>query len=105
MVIGLAFERQGFFLDTTNRFLGVQFLINGQVHYGWIGFRSVKATPMLAATLGGCAYETESNTPIIAGDTGRGEGDSAALQAGPTSLELLAAGHTAIAERRRRIAG
>ena len=27
-----------------NGYLGVKFLINGQVHYGWIGFRSVHGT-------------------------------------------------------------
>ena len=31
----------GNFLNTTGRFLGVRFLISGQVHYGWIGFRYV----------------------------------------------------------------
>jgi hypothetical protein len=92
----------GYFPGTTDRFLGVKFRIDGQVHYGWIGFRSF--TKNLTATFGGWAYETDPNTPIIAGDTGRGDSDSSALQAGPTSLELLAAGHVAIAERRRRIA-
>ena len=61
---------KGSFLNTKERFLGVQFLINGEVHYGWIGFRSV--TKDLTATLGGWAYETEPNTPIIAGDKGDG---------------------------------
>jgi hypothetical protein len=94
----------GRFYNAFHRFLGVKFLINGEVHYGWIGFRSV--TGSLTATLGGWAYETEPNTPIIAGDTGRSQDDSAALtMREPTSLELLAEGHVAIAERRRRIAG
>jgi hypothetical protein len=83
----------GPFAHTQGRFLGVGFLISGQVHYGWIGFRKVNR---FTATLLGWAYETEPNTPILAGQE--------AKESEPTPLELLAAGHVAIAERQRRIA-
>jgi hypothetical protein len=59
---------KGYFINTTNRSLGVKFTINGQVHYGWIGFRRVGAS--LTAKLYGWAYETEPNKAILAGDTG-----------------------------------
>ena len=100
----------GSFVNVQYRFLGVRFLINGQVHYGWIGFRSVKG---FTATLYGWAYETEPNTPIFAGlSAAIGElekqpalpsAEQPALRSTePTSLQLLAAGHVAVADWRRR---
>jgi len=92
-------ERGGLsFSNVIQRYMGVRFLINGQVHYGWIGFRSVSH---FTATLMGWAYETQPNTPIRTGIAISGLTRSVE----PTSLELLAAGHVAIADRRRRIAG
>jgi hypothetical protein len=85
--------------DVTNRFLGVRFLINGEIHYGWIGFREVRNFPM-GARLAGWAYETVPDKPILAGDNGAGA--SADNFISPTSLEILAAGHRAIDERRKR---
>ncbi len=88
---------RGPFANTTLRALGVRFLISGKVHYGWIGFRKVGN---FSATLVGWAYETVANTPILAGQ-GAKESDALSF-AEPTSLRLLAAGHAAVAERRRR---
>ena len=84
--------------NVTNRFLGVRFLINGEIHYGWIGFRKVRVYPM-GARLYGWAYETEPNKEIIAGDTGRAEQSDSSIS--PTSLEILAAGHSGIEQRRK----
>ena len=84
--------------NVTNRYLGVRFKINGQVHYGWIGFRSVTADQNgFTAAFGGWAYETNPDTPIVTGDRGT---NSSAVQ--PTAMEILAAGHTAIDQRRQR---
>jgi hypothetical protein len=47
------------------RYLGVKFLIDGQIHYGWVRL-SVERLP---ATLTGYAYETIPNKPILAGQT------------------------------------
>lgn len=91
--------RFGYFYDTFDRFLGVKFMINGQVHYGWIGFRGVGVLFGLGAQLWGWAYETEPNTSIRAIDPSYTPSISAAE---PTSLELLAAGHVAVADWRRR---
>jgi hypothetical protein len=57
---------------TKNRYLGLQFVIKGQVHYGWARL-TVTSLPQPAsgilAILTGYAYETEANTPIITGKT------------------------------------
>jgi hypothetical protein len=96
----------GNFLDVSKRALGVRFMINGQPHYGWIGFRSVtggfhdKHSPNIIATLVGWAYETEPNVPIRAGEGFREPESVGTLE--PTSLELLARGHDAVAVWRRR---
>ena len=86
--------------NTESRSLGVRFLINGEIHYGWIGFRQVRIFPTIAAKLYGYAYETTPDKPILAGDTGTGTSPN--FQ--PTSLEILASGHTAIEQRRKRSA-
>lgn len=102
MVYGSIFSgthTYGPFAHTGLRFLGVGFLINGQTHFGWIGFRSVDK---YTAKLIGWAYETEVNTPIRAGQGYTRP--NAISSAEPTSLELLATGHIAVADWRRRTA-
>jgi len=91
----------GNFLNIIHRFLGVRFLINGEAHYGWIGFRRCNG---FAASLVGWAYETEPDKPILAGDRGEGAGSASVYSPESTSLQLLALGHTGIANRQRRIA-
>ena len=87
--------------NVKGRCLGVRFLINGEVHYGWIGFREVRVFP-IAAKLYGWAYETVPDKEILAGDTGTATPLDSSIS--PTSLEILAAGHTAIEQRRKRTA-
>jgi hypothetical protein len=94
------FRYIGLFGNTQDKFLGVTLIVNGQVHFGWIGFRSVEARKTVQVTLGGWAYETNPNTPITAGDKGTVAQSNASVQ--PTSMELLAAGHTAIEQCRKR---
>jgi hypothetical protein len=50
-----------------NRYLGFEFAIKGETHYGWAR-ASVSKFPF-AVTLTGYAYETIPNKPIIAGKT------------------------------------
>lgn len=88
----------GFFDNTQDIYLGVTLIVNGEVHFGWIGFRSVDARKTVHVSLAGWAYETNPNTPITAGDMGTANRTSIS----PTSLEVLAAGHTAIEQRRKR---
>jgi hypothetical protein len=55
--------------NVTNRFLGLRFMIDGQVHFGWARLTVLTDSHREAvrATLTGYAYETEANTPILTG--------------------------------------
>jgi hypothetical protein len=57
----------GPFANATNRFLGLKFLIKGQVHYGWARLTVTNFNHAGTATLTGYAYETVPNYPIRAG--------------------------------------
>jgi hypothetical protein len=62
------------FCDSTwpsgqTRYLGLQFLINGEVHFGWARLNVTCYSLHVIATLGGYAYETVPNAPITAGET------------------------------------
>jgi hypothetical protein len=91
----------GPWLNTTNRYLGLKFVINGQTHFGWARL----SISDLAGHLTGYAYETVPNTPIIEGATS----DIAALEepapldsVSPSpSLGILARGVDALAIWRR----
>jgi hypothetical protein len=58
-------DTNGPWLNMVHRFLGVKFLINGQVHYGWLRLNAEIGNGMVT----GYAYETEPNTPIPCGFT------------------------------------
>ena len=51
------------------RYLGLQFLIKGKIHYGWARLNVSVANDAITATLTGYAYETVPGKPIIAGKT------------------------------------
>jgi hypothetical protein len=70
-----------------NRYLGLEFLISGQVHYGWARL-STKTTRRggFSAVLTGYAYETTPNQSIMAGQV------SGASAQKPGSLGQLAQG-------------
>lgn len=55
--------------NVTNRFLGLRFLINGEVHYGWARLTVLTDShrETVKATLTGYAYETVANQPILTG--------------------------------------
>lgn len=77
-----------------NRYLGVRFLIDGQMHYGWIRLTIITSPgASWSATITGYAYETVANKPIKAGTAATATAPVQALQrqAGP-SLGMLAAG-------------
>ena len=67
-------QTYGQWLNTKSRYLGLQFLIDGQVHYGWarlsVSLIPPTATKGIYATLTGYAYETIANKPIITGKKG-----------------------------------
>jgi hypothetical protein len=60
--------------NIVNGYLGLRFQIDGQDHYGWarvsVQWEKGRLQRKLLAEVTGYAYETEANTPIIAGDTG-----------------------------------
>ena len=92
----------GQFANTSQRYLGLKFVIFGEIHYGWARFSIVQATdnpPNVKAIMTGYAFETRPNEPIQTGQTtdlpsaslSRPNDDTAfALQ--PASLGVLALG-------------
>ncbi len=90
-----------------NRFLGLKFLINGEVHFGWarLTVTADKHKEEVTAVLTGYAYETVANTPINAGQTS-GPAQSASLteptpSSGPSLLGFLALGSSGLSAWRR----
>lgn len=71
---GCVSSTEGQWMYTKHRYLGLQFTIKGEVHYGWARVE-VSRTPKsqqvnsITATLTGYAYETVPNKPIITGKT------------------------------------
>jgi hypothetical protein len=89
----------GPFANVSNRFLGLKFKIDGQVHYGWAAV-SVKAgvighKPEISVTLLGYAYETVEDTTLLAGQTAAKFGTSEPVPQ-PGTLGMLAAGAPAL---------
>jgi hypothetical protein len=82
----------GQWLYAKHRYLGLQFVINGQVHYGWARLNVTLKHGQIAAILTGYAYETEPNTPII---TGKTKGPDV-ITLDPATLGHLAAGASQI---------
>jgi hypothetical protein len=88
-----------------NRYLGLKFMIHGEVHYGWAEM-SVSNWDHVGgqAHLSGYAYETQANKPIHAGDMGtssKAEADPAGTPAVQPTLALLARGNDGLAVWRR----
>ena len=88
-----ATRTQGQFPYAHGRYLGLQFVIAGRIHYGWARV-SVPAitTNGITAVVTGYAYETIPNRPIITGKT-KGP-DVVTLQ--PATLGHLATGASAM---------
>ena len=67
----------GHWNNVSNRYLGLKFRINGEIHYGWARL-SVEVQQGITATLTAYAYETIPNEAIRAGELSGGvEGASA----------------------------
>jgi hypothetical protein len=91
---------EGPWVNKTNRYLGLKFVINGQDHYGWA---RLSTTHSLTGSLTGYAYETVPNKQILEGATS----DTAAVDLPdpptqyPASSGMLARGVDALAIWRR----
>lgn len=78
-----------------DRYLGIEFSIDGEVHYGWIRLTvSIgKRLEPLSATVDGYAYETVPNQSILAGQLSDGASAPAERSStGGASLGALALG-------------
>jgi hypothetical protein len=76
----------------TNRYLGLKFMIDGEVHYGWARLSVTLGLHRefgdVSGTLTGYAYETDPGEPIIAGETTGAD----VIAARPETLGELALG-------------
>ena len=108
----------GSWLEVETAYVGLKFLVNGEVHYGWARVKLVAPGDYSSGSIYGYAYESVANQPIITGQTSGTAADfqpvspsSAATSTSqlPTSqastsrdrkwqsLGILAAGSTAMA--------
>jgi len=91
----------GQWLYTQHKYLGLKFMISGQVHYGWARFDVTAPEGLrgIQATLTGYAYETIPNKPIMTGKT-KGP-DVVVVVFEPASLGRLAQGTSGISAWRK----
>jgi len=86
---------KGQFANTVAKYLGFRFTGSGGPHYGWMRL-SVLADPFrfpsVIAKISGYAYEATPDTPIMAGDKGRGAAQSPHVQQSGATLGMLALG-------------
>ena len=75
-------------------FIGVQFPIGGEPHYGYVGYQGTGAQNSANGRIYSLAYETSARTAITAGSVPE-----------PASLSLLAAGAAGVTLLRRRVKG
>jgi hypothetical protein len=64
---GSAYGSAGPWKQTTNRYLGVKFIIDGEVHFGWVRIDVAEAVGGIYAAVSGYAYETLPNKSIVTG--------------------------------------
>jgi hypothetical protein len=100
MAVGFEISGQygayGYWFNVRDGYIGLSFKIDGQIHYGWARFNVLTKSQgfRILAILTGYAYETQPDTPIIAGDTGSAadeEGQSGPMSGFPQPAATLAA--------------
>jgi hypothetical protein len=78
---------EGVWYNVSNKFLGLKFMIDGQVHYGWA---RMSVTGAISGTITGYAYETVPNKGIRAGQiSGAEDKASFILPSGKTESLVL----------------
>jgi hypothetical protein len=70
----------GQWINVKNRYLGLKFLINGKVHYGWARLNVHNKLAQMSARLTGYAYETVPGKSILAGQTEESANKAAASE-------------------------
>lgn len=63
------FYSSGPWKNVKNRYLGLKFSIQGQIHFGWARMTISIINHNVSGILNGYAYETVPNKPIISGRT------------------------------------
>jgi hypothetical protein len=113
MVSSTSGKTRGPWINVNDRFLGLKFIVNNKIHFGWARFNvkhQGEGYGAFTVTLTGYAYEAVPNKPIIAGQT-KGpdeisiEGPDATLTTPtrkPVSLGLLAIGAPGLSIWRRK---
>jgi hypothetical protein len=95
-----SFYLSGSWADNKNRYLGLEFSVNGKTYYGWARFTVlVSAHCGAKATLTGYAYENTPGEPIPTGRTG--SGDVSAAERPQATLGALALGSAGLVAWRR----
>lgn len=100
-------SEHGNWINVANRYLGLKFQIDGQTHYGWARMSvKVYSNPInIIARLTGYAYETEPDTPIVAGNTSGADveevPEASNEPTAPRALGMLAMGAPALSIWRR----
>jgi hypothetical protein len=94
---GPRYSSEGPWTDKIRGYLGLKFMIQGKVHYGWARLTVVDTNRGMYAALSGYAYETKPNTPILTGQqSGARKAMRSATSGGPDvgrgSLGRLARG-------------
>jgi hypothetical protein len=93
---GTAFQCDGPWGKAVNSYLGLEFIIEGQVHFGWARLTVICRDTDVDAALTGYAYETVPGRAIIAGATqGPTDGEAADARTHapePATLGALALG-------------
>jgi hypothetical protein len=89
---GSTSQIDGQWLYAKNRYLGLRFMINGEVHYGWARLSVPAKGFQISPVLTGYAYETVPNKPII---TGKIKGQDV-ITLDPSTLGHLAGGASQI---------
>jgi hypothetical protein len=64
---------KGPWIQTTRKYLGFKFTIQGEIHYGWARLNVGATNGGVYAAVTKYAYETEPNTPIVTGQNGGAE--------------------------------
>ena len=85
----------GTWQDVEFAYVGLKFLINGQVHYGWARIKFPYPGGIHFPSIYGYAYESTPNQPIVTGQIS-GAAQSTTGASAPAGLGMLAVGASAV---------